>query len=94
VNEKTAKIFEENEYNSELLAIVGGGGKKQARAQQKIVGEIRNQLVIQMKNLGLGDHYTTRKIIEIQIAQCRKICAKFQEEKGHLEYQLAYLGVN
>jgi len=87
-------LFEENEYNGELLTIVGGGGKRQIRAQQRVIGEIRNQLAIQMKNLGLGDCYATRRIIEIQIEQCQKILNKFQEEKASLEYQLAYFGAN
>jgi hypothetical protein len=88
------QLFEENEYNSELLAIVGGGGKKKARAQQKVVGEIRQQLIAQARNLGLGDHYTTRRVIEIQVEQCQKIMSKFREEKNGLEYQLKYYGVN
>ncbi|HVN66841.1 MAG TPA: hypothetical protein VMT55_00590, partial [Candidatus Sulfotelmatobacter sp.] len=88
------QLFAENEYNSELLAIIGGGGKKKARAQQKIIGEVRTQLIAQAKNLGLDDHYTTRRIVEIQIEQCQKIVNKFREEKNGLEYQLKYYGVN
>lgn len=87
-------LFEENEYNGELLALVGGGGKKQMRAQQRVISEIRNQLTIQMRNLGLGDYYTARRVIEVQIEQCRKILDKFNEEKTGLEYQLIYFGVN
>lgn len=86
-------LFEENEYNSELLSVVGGGGKKQMRAQQKVVSEIRNQLIAQAKNLGLSNHYTQERILEIQITQCQKIVQKFGEEKVNLEYQLAYLGM-
>jgi hypothetical protein len=88
------QLFEENEYNSELLSIIGGGGKKKMRAQQKVIGEIRQQLIAQASNLGLGDHYTTRRIIEIQVEQCQKIMNKFREEKSGLEYQLKYYGVN
>lgn len=87
-------LFEENEYNSELLSIVGGGGRKQLRAQERVTAEIRSQLALQMKNLGLGDHYTSRKVLEIQIEQCKKIADKFQEEKTNLEYQLAIFGAN
>jgi len=81
------------EYNAELLGIIGGS-KKQLRAQEKVIGEIRKQLVTQAKNLGLGDYYTSRRILEIQVEQCRKISAKFEEEKHSLEYQLAFYGVN
>jgi hypothetical protein len=86
-------LFEENEYNGELLSIVGGGGKKAMRAQQKVISEIRNQLIAQAKNLGLSNHYAQERILEIQITQCQKIMQKFGEEKVNLEYQLAYLGV-
>jgi hypothetical protein len=86
-------LFEENEYNGELLSIVGGGGKKAMRAQQKVITEIRNQLIAQANNLGLPSYYTQERILDIQIAQCQKIVQKFGEEKINLEYQLAYLGV-
>ncbi|MFA4905355.1 MAG: hypothetical protein WC645_02505 [Candidatus Margulisiibacteriota bacterium] len=86
-------LFEENEYNGELLSIVGGGGKKAMRAQQKVISEIRNQLIAQAKNLGLPSYYSQERILEIQITQCQRIMQKFGEEKVNLEYQLAYLGV-
>lgn len=87
-------LFEENEYNAELLAIVGGGGKKQLRAQRRIISEIRKQLITQAKNLGLKDYYNKEKMIDIQIEQCKKILQKFQDEKQTLQYQVAYSGVN
>jgi len=87
-------LFEENEYNAELLSIVGGGGKKQAKAQQKVIAEIRKQLIAQANNLGVNDYYTKEKMIDIQIEQCKKILGKFQEEKATIEYQVAYSGVN
>ena len=86
-------LFEENEYNAELMAVVGGG-KKTLKAQQKIIGEIRRQLITQAKNLGLDNYYTQEKIIEIQVEQCQKILSKFMEERNNLQYQLALSGVN
>ncbi len=85
-------LSEENEYNHELLAVVGGGSRKVVKQQQRITGEIRTQLVTQGKNLGLGDYYSKEKILETQIEQCRKIRDKFVEERDNLNYQLAYLG--
>ncbi|MFA6548705.1 MAG: hypothetical protein WCT39_02065, partial [Candidatus Margulisiibacteriota bacterium] len=85
-------LFEENEYNAELMAVVGGGGKKMLRAQQKVISEIRKQLIMQAKNLGMDDYYTQEKIIEIQVEQCQKILDKFMEEKNNLQYQLAISG--
>ena len=87
-------LFEENEYNGELLSIVGGGGKKQAKAQQKIIGEIRSQLIAQANNLGMKGSYEQASLLEIQISQCEKILYKFKEEKANLEYQLAFMGRN
>jgi len=88
-------LFEENEFNEELLGIIGGS-KKQARAQAKVIGEIRNQLMIQAKNLGIDSQYTREKILEIKLAQCHKILEKFLEERNNLEYQSQFFvfGVN
>lgn len=80
------KNFEENEYTSELLEIVGGA-KKKIKAERTIVAEIRKQLISQMSNLGEKDYYTPEKILEIQIEQCLLIKSKMTEEKGLLEYQ-------
>lgn len=85
-------LFVENEYNNELLAIVGGGSRKQVKQQQRITGEIRTQLVTQGKNLGMADQYSQVKVLETQLEQCRNIREKFVEERNNLKYQLAYLG--
>lgn len=86
-------LFDENEYNGELLAIVGGG-PKQVRQQQRVIGEIRKQLIAQANNLGLPDYYTRERVVQTQITQCQKILQKFQEEKLNLQYQLSYMGEN
>jgi len=85
------QLFCENEYNGELLATVGGK-KKDMKAQQKIVGVIRKQLIEQAANLGMKDAYSEDKIAQIQLEQCKKILGKFQEERTNLVYQLDYLG--
>lgn len=88
-------LFEENEYNGELLSIIGAS-KKRMRGQNRVLSEIRNQLLIQAKNLGLEGYYTQEKILEIRLAQCSKILEKFLEEKTNLEYQsqMMAFGVN
>jgi hypothetical protein len=88
-------LFAENEYNGELLSLVGGS-KKRLKTQNKVLGEIRNQLLIQAENLGLGGHYTRERILEIRLEQCVRILEKFREEKENLEYQcqLSVFGVN
>ncbi len=88
-------LFEENEYNAELLGIIGGS-KKQIKSQNRVMADIRNQLMVQAANLGMENHYTKEKILEIKLAQCRKILEKFMEEHNNLEYQyqLTTFGVN
>lgn len=88
-------LFEENEYNGELLGIIGAP-KKRMRAQNKVLNEIRNQLKIQGVNLGLDGYYSRERILEIRLEQCCKILEKFLEEKNNLEYQRQMLtfGVN
>ncbi len=86
-------MLEENEYNSELLSIIGGS-KKLMRRQQKIIKEIRRQLTLQAKQLGVEDQYTAESLLDVRIAQCSKILDKFNEEKFNLKYQLNCMGVN
>ena len=88
-------LFEENEYNAELTGLIGGG-KKQMKAQNRVMADIRNQLMVQAINLGMENHYTKEKILEIKLAQCRKILEKFMEEHNNLEfqYQISTFGVN
>lgn len=88
--DENMNLFKENEYNSELIEIVGGP-KRQVKAQKKAIGEIRRQLTTQAVNLGLGHYYTQRKILEIQLDQSRAILDNFREEKDHLAYQLEYM---
>jgi hypothetical protein len=83
-------LIEENEYNNELIAIIGGP-KKQLRAQQRIMSELRRQLITNCERLGLQGYYTKEKIEEIQLEQCQKISLGFNEEKMNLEYQLNYV---
>ncbi|MFH1428835.1 MAG: hypothetical protein ABIH39_03725 [Candidatus Margulisiibacteriota bacterium] len=84
--------FAENEYNSELLEIVGSGRAKTKREQQSIVGEIRNQLMARMTALGKDGYYTEEKVIEIQLNQCHEILSRFKEEEQNIKYELAFLG--
>jgi len=87
-------LFEENEYNAELLSLIGGG-KKRMRAQNRVISDIRSQLAIQAVNLRM-EPYSKEKVLEIKLAQCRKILEKFLEEKNSLDYQyqLVAFGVN
>ncbi len=86
------RLFEENEYTSELLEIVGGA-KKKIKAERTIVAEIRKQLMAQMSNLGEKDYYAPIKILEVQKEQCLLIKSKMSEERGLLEYQRNMLSI-
>lgn len=79
-------LFEENEYNRELLDVIGAS-KKRLRAQNKLLNEVSTQLMIQAVNLGLEGEYSQERILEIRLEQCKKILDKFLEEKDNLEYQ-------
>jgi hypothetical protein len=88
-------LFEENEYNRELLGIIGAS-KKRMQGQNKVLNEIQNQLVVQAANLGMDGYYSRERILEIRLEQCRRILEKFLEERTNLEYQHQCLsfGVN
>ncbi|NQT29444.1 MAG: hypothetical protein HQ596_02620 [Candidatus Saganbacteria bacterium] len=88
-------LFEENEYNRELLSIIGAS-KKRMKTQNRVLNEVRNQLMIQATNLGLDGYYSREKILEVRLAQCGRILGRFLEEKTNLEYQrqMVAFGVN
>jgi len=93
--QQNKSLFEENEYNGELLSVIGAS-KKTTNAQNKVLAEVRGQLLIQAKNLGLEDFYSREMILEIRLEQCRKILEKFLDEKKNLECQsqMIVFGVN
>jgi hypothetical protein len=82
-------LFEENEYNAELITIVGGNSK-QAKAQLRVTAEIRKQIIAQCDRMGLKDYFTEDRVAEVRLKQCRAIYTRFREEEMKLEYQLAY----
>ncbi|PZM78658.1 MAG: hypothetical protein DKM50_11020 [Candidatus Margulisiibacteriota bacterium] len=89
--EENKLLFDENEYNSEMIAIVGGGTKNEIKAQQKVILELRTQFMTQMDRLGYPGHYSERRIKEVQIEQLKKILTAFHEEKNNLDFQLHYV---
>jgi capsule polysaccharide export protein KpsC/LpsZ len=85
-------MFAENQYNLELLNIVGNSSNKQHKAQVRVLEEMTKQLSIQALNLGLADYLTPERKIEIRIDACKEILAKFKEEQMNLKYELEYVG--
>lgn len=82
-------LFEENEYNAELISIIGGN-TRQAKGQLRVVAELRKQIIAQCERMGLKEYFTDEFITEIRLKQCRSIMTRFKEEEIKLEYQLAY----
>lgn len=67
---------------------------KSKKAQNRILTEIRDQLVLQAERWGRTDHYTPLKLEEIELEQCRKIRSDLLAEKSNLEYEMNMLGTD
>jgi len=91
--EENELLFEENEYNSEMLCVIGGSGKRLKRELQ-IMDEIRTQLTTQMNKLDAPDYYSEERMINIRIKACKKIRDEFQKEKDFLDYERNYHFIN
>jgi|GEM_PF-5152918 len=87
--------FTENEYTSEMLAVIGGT-KKQVKTQKAVTGEIRSQLMKQAQNLGAADMYDKTALLEIRLEQAERVRGLFAEEKMHTDYRLCLFdsGIN
>lgn len=88
---QNAALYEENEYNRMILENMGGGGKKQRRAQERVINDIAKKLEIQMRNLGHPEHYRAQSRLAIQITQLERIREKFVSERDQLCYTAEYL---
>lgn len=89
VNENI-QMFTENEYNHEMIMVVGGN-KREIQSQEKVINEMRTQFITQMQRLGESNYYTAARVKEIQIEQLKNIITSFYEEKNNLEFQLNYI---
>jgi hypothetical protein len=91
--EENELLFEENEYNAEMISALGGSGKK-LKKELQIMNEIRTQLVTQMANLGNPDYYNEERLLLTKIKVCKRIHDEFKKEKDLLEYERDYHYVN
>ena len=66
--------------------------KKTKKAQNRILDEIKSQLIAQAERWGKKDYYTPLKLEEMEIDQCQKILGDLLAEKNNLEYEMAMLG--
>lgn len=83
--EENVSLFEQNEYNTEMLLLFSANAKKDKR-KVKMLDEVRNQLMEQMKLLGQDSFYTQEKILTIKKNQVLKIEEDLIKEKQNLEY--------
>ena len=86
-------LYEENEYNAEMISALGGAGKK-LKKELQIMEEIRTQLITQMTNLGKPDHYNEEYQLLMKIKVCKRIQDEFIKEKHLLEYERDYHYLN
>lgn len=66
---------------------------KRKKAQQKILSEIKNQLYIKAKKLGVEDRYSEQNFETMKAEAARKILDDLNAEKSNLEYELYMKGV-
>lgn len=64
------------------------------KAQQRILNEIKTQLVLQAERWGRKDFYTPLKFEEMELDQCKKILGDLLSEKANIEYELHLLGTS
>lgn len=68
-----------------------GRMNRKKKAQLRILGEIRKQLILQAERWGKKDYYTPSKLEEIELDQCHKIKGELLSEKSNLEYEMHML---
>ena len=68
-------------------------GKRKKRAQEKILGEIKSQLTIKSKKLGIEDKFSELNFEEMKVEAEKKILDDLNSEKANLEYELYMKGV-
>lgn len=91
--EENETLFEENEYNEEMIYIIGGSPKK-IKKEVKIMQEIRTQLSLQMDKLGMNGFYTEEKVLQKKITACKRIKDELNKEKDNMEYLNDYYFLN
>lgn len=83
--EENESLFEQNEYNAEMLTIFSTSNKKDKK-KVKLLTEVRSQLIDQMNRLGSPGFYSEEKILDIKKTQVSKIYEDLLKEKQNLEY--------
>jgi hypothetical protein len=67
--------------------------KKRKKAQQRILSEVKSQLHIKAKKLGVEDQYSEINFETMKLDAARRILDDLNAEKTNLEYELYMKGV-
>jgi hypothetical protein len=68
-------------------------GNKRKKAQQKILSEVKSQLHIKAKKLGIEYSYSDLNFETMKMDAARRILDDLNSEKSNLEYELYMKGV-
>jgi hypothetical protein len=68
-------------------------GNKRKKAQQKILNEVKSQLRIKAKKLGVEDNYSELNFESMKLDAAKRILDDLNAEKSNLEYELYMKGV-
>ncbi|MFA5114225.1 MAG: hypothetical protein WC529_08025 [Candidatus Margulisiibacteriota bacterium] len=68
--------------------------KKKKNSQKRIIGELKNQLMIQADRLGIREDYGPLSLEEMKLDAVGKIMGDFYAERSNLEYELNMLDSN
>lgn len=68
--------------------------RRKKNTQKKVIGEIKNQLLIQAERLGIRDDYNPVVLEELKLDSIGKIMSDFYMERANLEYELNMLASN
>jgi hypothetical protein len=67
--------------------------KKRKKAQQRILSEVKSQLTIKAKKLGVEDKYSALNFETMKMEAAKKILDDLNAEKTNLEYELYMKGL-
>jgi hypothetical protein len=68
-------------------------GNKRKKAQQKILNEVKSQLHIKAKKLGIDHSFADANFETMKMEAARRILDDLNSEKSNLEYELYMKGV-
>lgn len=65
---------------------------RKSKAQNKVVDELKKQLLIQAERLGIRNEYTPAWFVEQKVLAFGKVLSELYAERSNLEYEMNLLG--